>query len=81
MILDVNKLPLEGEDGLFSFLGALTDRRKPRGLRHSLQSIPAVATCAVLAGQRHFSAIEEWARNQSKEISQTFGVSLRSAPE
>lgn len=67
MTLDVDKLPLEGEDGLFSVFATCTEHRKPRGLRHPLQSILAVATCAVLAGQRSFQAIEEWARDQSKE--------------
>jgi predicted transposase YbfD/YdcC len=38
-----------------------------------LQSILAVATCAVLAGQRSFLAIEEWARDQSKEILKRLG--------
>lgn len=71
--LDVNKLPLEGEGGLFSVLAAFTDRRKRRGLRHSLQSILAVAACAVLAGQRSFVAIEEWARDQSKEVLKRLG--------
>lgn len=67
MSLDVDKLPLEGEDGLFSVFATCTDGRKARGLRHPLQSILAVAACAVLAGQRSFIAIEEWARDQSKE--------------
>ncbi len=67
MTLDVDKLPLEGEGGLFSVLATCTDRRKRRGLRHPLQGILAVVTCAVLAGQRSFVAIEEWARDQPKE--------------
>ena len=71
--LDVTKLPLDGESGLFSVLATVGDKRKRRGVRHSLQSILAVATCAVLAGQRNFLAIEEWARDQPKEILKRLG--------
>ncbi|HZM65163.1 MAG TPA: transposase family protein, partial [Nakamurella sp.] len=35
--------------------------RKPRGLRHSLPAILAIAACAVIAGARSFVAIAEWA--------------------
>jgi predicted transposase YbfD/YdcC len=73
MSLDVNKLPLEGAQGLFGVFGTLTDARKPRGIRHPLQSILAVATCAVRAGQRSFVAIGEWARDQPKEILKRLG--------
>ncbi len=72
MSLDVNKLPLEGAQGLFGVFGTLPDARKRRGIRHSL-SILAVATCAVLAGQRSFVAIGEWARDQPKEILKRLG--------
>jgi predicted transposase YbfD/YdcC len=73
MTLDVNKLPLEGEGGLFEMLATFTDHRKRRGIRHSLQSILAVAVCAVLAGQRAFTAIEEWARDQPKDVLKRLG--------
>lgn len=72
-VMDVTRLPLEGEGGLFSVLATFCDLRKARGIRHSLQSVLAVATCAVLAGQRSFVAIEEWARDQSKEILKRLG--------
>jgi predicted transposase YbfD/YdcC len=73
MTMDVNKLPLEGEGGLFSVLATFTDSRKARGLRHPLQSILAVASCAVLAGHRSFVAIAEWALDQSKEVLKRLG--------
>lgn len=71
--LDVTKLPLDGEGGLFSVLATVKDQRKRRGIRHPLQAVLAVATCAVLAGQRSFMAIEEWARDQSKEVLKMLG--------
>jgi len=80
MTLDVDKLPLDGEGGLFSVLATFTDRRKPRGIRHSLQSVLAIATCAVLAGQRAFTAIEEWACDQPKEVLKRLGCKHRQPP-
>lgn len=71
--LDVTKLPLDGEGGLFSVFANINDSRKRRGVRHPLQAVLAVAACAVLAGQRSFVAIEEWARDQSKEVLKLLG--------
>ncbi len=80
MSLDVNKLPLDGKGGLFSVLGTFTDHRKRRGIRHSLQSVLAIATCAVLAGQRSFTAIEEWTRDQPKEVLKRLGCKYYQPP-
>jgi hypothetical protein len=68
MTLDVEKLPLEGEGGLFPVLGTITDPRKRRGVRHKVQSVIAIAVCATLAGARSFIAIAEWAAEQSREV-------------
>ena len=46
---------------LLSVLARVGDPRKPRGVRHRLGVILAVAVCAVLAGARSFVAIAEWA--------------------
>ena len=80
MTLDVEKLPLDGEGGLFSVLATFTDRRKRRGIRHSLQSVLAIAICAVLAGQRSFTAIEGWTRDQPKEILKRLGCKYFQPP-
>ena len=66
--LDVEKLPLDGEGGLFSVLGTITDPRKRRGVRHKVQNVLAIAVCATLAGARSFIAIAEWAAEQSREV-------------
>ena len=81
MTLDVDKLPLEGEGGLFSVFATFTDSRKARGLRYPLQSVLAVAACAVLAGQRSFVAIEEWARDQTKEQLERLGFRYGRPPK
>jgi predicted transposase YbfD/YdcC len=81
MTLYVDTLPLEGEGGLFSVFATFTDSRKARGLRHPLQSVLAVAACAVLAGQRSFVAIEEWAGDQTKEQLKRLGCRYGRPPK
>jgi predicted transposase YbfD/YdcC len=78
--LDVTKLPLDGEGGLFSVFSDISDSRKKRGIRHPLQAVLAVASCAVLAGQRSFAALEEWARDQSREVLKLLGCRYGKAP-
>ena len=73
MVLDVEKLPLDGEGGLFEILASIPDPRKPRGVRHKVQSVLATAICAVLAGARSFIAIGEWAAEQSEQTLQRLG--------
>lgn len=63
--LDVTRLPLEGRGGLIEVLRGLVDPRKPRGIRHSLVSIMAIAVCATLAGAQSLVAIAHWAQDQS----------------
>jgi hypothetical protein len=67
LMLDVNALPLEGEGGLMDLLKTLVDPRKPRGVRHPVVTIVALAVCAALSGARSFTAIAEWARGLSRE--------------
>jgi hypothetical protein len=67
MTLDVEKLPLDGQGGLFELLCGFADPRKRRGVRHKIQSVLATGICAVLAGARNFTAMAEWAAEQPKE--------------
>ena len=66
--LALEKLPVDGEGGLFAVLSTVTDPRMARGKRHSLQSVLAVAVCATLGGARGFTAIFEWAADQSRDF-------------
>lgn len=50
-------------DDLLAVLGAVEDRRAPRGVRHNLVTVLAIEVCAVLAGVRPFTAIAEWAND------------------
>lgn len=80
MVLDVEKLPLAGQGGLFEILASVPDPRKRRGVRHKVQSLLATAICAVLAGARSFTALGEWAAEQSTETLQRLGSKRGKAP-
>jgi predicted transposase YbfD/YdcC len=69
-ILDVPKAPT----ALLAALKAVPDPRKPRGLRHQLPGILAIAACAVMAGARSFVAIAEWAAAATPAELTTLGV-------
>lgn len=72
-VLDMEKLPLEGQGGLFDLLCDFKDTRKRRGVRHKIQSVLATGICAVTAGARNFTAMAEWTAEQSKETLMRLG--------
>jgi predicted transposase YbfD/YdcC len=60
--------------GLMSAVAAVPDPRDPRGVRHQITTILAVAVCAVLSGCRSFTAIGEWATNASEQVLSALGA-------
>jgi Domain of unknown function (DUF4338)/DDE_Tnp_1-associated/Transposase DDE domain len=72
-MIDVNRLPLEGEGGLIEMLRTLVDPRKPRGVRHPLVTVVAIAVCAALSGARGFNAVAEWAKDLSRDTLRRLG--------
>lgn len=80
MVIDVQKLPLDGQGGLFELLSAVPDTRKRRGVRHKIQSLLATAICAVLAGARSFTAMAEWTAEQSRQTLERLGSKRGKAP-
>jgi hypothetical protein len=72
-MVDVNRLPLEAAGGLIDLLRTLVDPRKPRGVRHPVVTIVAVAVCAALSGARSFKAIAEWAEGLSRDTLKRLG--------
>lgn len=66
-MIDINSLPLEGQGGLMDLLKTILDPRKPRGVRHSVATIVAMALCAALCGARSFCAIAEWTQTLSRD--------------
>jgi hypothetical protein len=79
-VVNVELLPILGAHGLFERLGQVVDPRKRRGVRHPLQSMLAIAACAVLSGAASLSAIAEWALHLSAEQLRRFGSRRHSAP-
>src|SRR5664280_1386707 len=67
---DIPKAPA----ALLAALNTVPDPRKPRGVRHSLPGILAIAACAVIAGARSFVAIAEWAAAATPAGLAKFGV-------
>src|SRR5664280_2750625 len=67
---DVPKAPA----ALLAALNTVPDPGKPRGLRHGLVGILAIAACAVIAGARSFVAIAEWAAAASPAVLAKLGV-------
>jgi predicted transposase YbfD/YdcC len=59
---------------LLATLNTVPDPRKPRGLRHALSAILAIASCAVVAGATSFVAIAEWAAAATPAELATLGV-------
>lgn len=59
---------------VLSLLAGVDDRRARRGVRHRLETILAVAVCAVLAGARSFVAIAEWAADADLATRDELGI-------
>lgn len=79
-MIDVNRLPLQSEGGLMELLETLVDPRKPRGVRHPVVTIVAIAICAALSGARSYSAIAEWAKTLSAETLAKLGSKRPTPP-
>ncbi|WP_261565673.1 transposase family protein [Frankia gtarii] len=60
--------------GLLAVFGQVPDPRKRRGRRHSLAVVLTLATCAVLAGARSFTAIGEWSADAGQTVADLLGI-------
>ncbi|MEV0173263.1 ISAs1 family transposase [Streptomyces sp. NPDC050803] len=60
--------------GLLARLAEVPDPRKPRGLRHSLVYVLALAACAVLTGATSLLAISEWAADAPPAVLDRLGA-------
>lgn len=53
-------------DSLYAFLLKLSDRRKRRGIRYNLATVPVLLILAKLCGQNKPYGIAEWAKNRNE---------------
>ena len=65
---------------LIEVLSEIPDFRKSRGKRHSLSSILALATVAMLCGYKSYSAIAEWGRNYGQHLVKALGFTHHQTP-
>ncbi len=79
-MLDLNRLPLEGQGGLIEMLRTVTDPRKPRGVRHPVVTVLTIAVCPALAGARSFNALAEWAKDLTRDTLQRLGSKCWTPP-
>ncbi len=59
---------------LLERLAQVPDPRDPRGVRHSLTVVLALAACAVLAGARSLLAVGEWIADAPSHVTERLGI-------
>ena len=68
VVVDVNRLPLDGAGGLIEVLREMVDPRKRRGIRYPFETVLALSVMACLSGMRSYEAIAEWAKDLPKDL-------------
>lgn len=65
---------------LLDLLASVPDPRRPRGIRHSLPGLLAVALAAVVSGAKSFAAIGQWAGDADPDLLAALGIRRSTAP-
>src|SRR5579885_3486142 len=65
---------------LIECIATVVDPRRPRGVRHPLGAMVALAVAATLCGYRSYSAMAEWGRTYGVEIGRALGFSRERTP-
>jgi hypothetical protein len=65
---------------LLESFAQVPDHREPRGRRHPLPAILALATAAMLEGARSLYAIVQWGRLQEPEVVRALGFRRKTTP-
>jgi hypothetical protein len=63
LMIDVNKLPLQGQGGLIDLLATIVDPRKKRGVRYSHVAMLALALCACISGVKSYEGMIDYAQS------------------
>ena len=71
--VDLNRVPLEGSEGLLAAMRRVRDTRGARGKRHSLGFVLGVAACGVLAGMRGYQQVADFAAGLPVEALRRLG--------
>jgi hypothetical protein len=77
---DVNRLPMDGAEGLIEALATVPNPRHRRGVRHPVRGLLVVAVAAVLAGARGFQAIAEFAAELALDVLRRLGIPRGTPP-
>ena len=67
-MVDLNRVVIDGDDGLYARLGTIGDHRKPKGIRHELAAILLVCVVAMLAGAQNPTQIAEFAAELTEQM-------------
>jgi len=73
-LADAEPLDQAEAPDLLAYLALITDPRQPRGRRHPLVAILALAAAAVLTGARSMTAIAEWAADSPQPVRAALGT-------
>lgn len=65
---------------LIDVFSSIPDFRQPKGKRHPLKAILALAAAATLCGYRSYSAIAEWGRNYGADLARALGFTHEKTP-
>jgi predicted transposase YbfD/YdcC len=65
---------------LYSYLGSLKDKRKPKGLRYPLAVVLTLIVLAKLCGQDRPSGIAEWAQNRTPTLAKALNLKRAKMP-
>lgn len=71
---DCNRFDFDSPDGLLARLGELADPRKPRGIRHKIHVVLAIAAVATLCGAKNPTEIGEIAADLPQEVLSRLGA-------
>lgn len=65
---------------IYAQLEKLSDTRKARGKRYSLETIMTIVILAKICGQNSIVEIADWAKNNLDELVELLGLSRRTMP-